>query len=80
MSEEKKEENLTHGFKIDSGGHTHALSYMTDHMNEQQVREMVKRAESGHDADFLVDHNGQKSNFKLEHHDGKFKIYEAHNS
>ena len=77
MSDENKGD-LIHGFNIDSGGHSLAASYMETHMNEQQVKEMVKRAESGHGADFLVEHNGQKSNFKLEHHDGRLEIHDAH--
>ena len=79
MSDEKGE-NLTHGFKIGPNGHHHALSYMGNHMNPEQVRDMVNRAESGHSAHFMVTHDGQQLNFKLEHHDGKLKIHEAHHS
>jgi hypothetical protein len=72
-------ENLTHGFNIHGGEHSHALSYMGSHMSEQQVKDMVKQAERGHSAHFMVTHgDGSKSNFKLEHHSGKFEIHRAH--
>lgn len=78
MSDEKGE-NLVHGFDIHAGDHLHALSYMGSHMSAEQVKDMVHRAESGHSAHFMVTHsNGMQSNFKLEHHDGKLVIHEAH--
>lgn len=78
MSDEK-EENLTHGFNIHAGDHYHALAYIGSHMNAEQVKDMVDRAENGHSAHFMVTHSdGKQSNFKLEHHDGKLVIHEAH--
>lgn len=76
MSEEKAE--LVHGFDIHAGDHTHALSYIGSHMSQEQLKDMVHRAESGHSAHFMVTHNGIQSNFKLEHHDGKLSIHSAH--
>ena len=79
MSEENKGE-LTHGFNIHAGEHTHALDYMKDHMNQEQVKDMVTRAEGGHGAHFMVNHNGHQANYKLEHYDGKLIISEDHHS
>ena len=79
MSDEKVQ-NLTHGFNIHAGDHPHALDYIGSHMNEQQVKDMVKTAESGHSAHFMVTHDGHQQNFKLEHQDGKLVIHEAHHS
>ena len=78
MSDEIKEEKeLTHGFEIHAGDHKHALDYIGSHMNEQQVKDMVHRAESGHSAHFMVSGGGHEGNYKLEKQDGKLKIHRA---
>ena len=80
MSDEKGE-NLVHGFNIHAGDHQHALSYMGSHMSQEQLKDMVHRAENGHSAHFMVTHsNGMQSNFKLEHHGGRLVIHEGHHS
>jgi len=81
MSDEK-ERKLTHGFEIDAGDHHHALSYMENHMNKEQVKEMVHNArESGdHNSHFTAHVDGRDIEYKLEHHDGKLRINSVHHS
>ena len=74
---EENATNLTHGFEIHAGDHHHALKYMTTHMNQGQVKDMVHRAKSGHGADFKVKHDGREGNYTLSYHDGRLKIHNA---
>ncbi len=73
-----EEPKLTHGYEIHSE-HGHALDFMTRHMNENQVRQMVERAHTGHGADFMVTHDGKPmGNFKLERDGGKLVVHQVH--
>ena len=78
--QDEKEKDLTHGFEIHAGDHHNALKYITSHMNEQQLKDMVYVAKSGHGADFQVNHGGQHSNYKLVHEGGKLVIHPVHHS
>lgn len=75
MSDEKEGE-LTHGFNIKAGEHTHALSYIAEHMSERQLRDMAEHAERHHDEGFTFHAHGE--DFKLKHHsDGSLSIHKT---
>ncbi len=74
MSDEKE---LTHGFEIHAGTHTHALEYMKTRMDQRQVEDMVHTAKNGHSAEFQVNHNGKHMVYKLMNEGGTLRIHHA---
>ena len=72
---DEKEKELTHGFEIDARDHKHALEHIEKHMNPEQLKGMVRLAKDGHGADFKAGSNGD---YKLEYHDGRLSIHNAH--